>query len=110
MKKIIVFLLLLIMVSTCLIFSGTDDLNFDKETGIMTYIYVIKNDLPDYSDPSINNRILKLRAIGEFTSVLQEFFYLKNINLTMAEYEFLPKEIIMTVNFEKFLKLNFRKI
>ncbi|NCC70374.1 hypothetical protein EOM09_02225 [bacterium] len=108
MKKIIVFLLLIMMVSNA--FAGIDKLNLNKETGIMTYVYVIKGDLPIYNDPCVYNRILELRAKGEFISALQEFFYLKNVNLTMIEYEFLAEKIIMSVNFNEFSHLNFRKI
>ncbi len=110
MKKIALFLLLLIMVSASLVFAGIDDLNFEKETGIMTYTYIIKGNLPNYDDLSVNNRILKLRAIGELSGVLQEFFYLNKVNLSMVEYEFLPEKIIMNADFDKFSKLNFRKI
>ncbi|NCC70376.1 hypothetical protein EOM09_02235 [bacterium] len=82
-------------------------LEVNESTKMMTYTYVVKDDISfgDYN----NNRILRAKALGEFSGTLQKAFELESVNFSRLEYDYQPGKIIMKMNFIDFYNSNLAK-
>jgi|AntAceMinimDraft_17_1070374.scaffolds.fasta_scaffold652546_1 hypothetical protein len=102
MKKLVLLVVVLIVISSSLFAAGS--LAVDKETQIMTYTYVTKEEINPQDFLSM--KILKAKAIGEFSLTLQDVFDLEKVNFSRVEYSYKPGKVIMNFPFEIFYKLN----
>ena len=109
MKKLVVLVLVLVVVSISIFAEEavkdlTLNLQVNQETQMMTYTYASRNEinLDDYT----GMKILRAKAIGDFSHVLQELFVLDGVKFSQVEYSYEKKKVIMNFNFKDFYRLN----
>jgi hypothetical protein len=109
MKKLALVLVFLMVVSISVFAEETikdlsSNLQVNRETQMMTYTYVTKEEINPQDFLSM--KILKAKAIGEFSYTLQNLFDIESVKFSQVEYSYEKKKVIMNFNFKDFYRLN----
>jgi hypothetical protein len=87
--------------------SESTGLEFNESTRMLTYTYIVEDDI-DFND-YIKDKKLRVFATAEFGGVLQNKLNLNGLTLSGVDYEYQPGRVIMTMNFDTFIKANSNK-